>query len=224
MDESINLTRRELYERVWSEPVRTLAPKFGLSDVALNRMRLVLSIAAILLGFATTSHLAAAHIKLLGAIHDRIDFSDHYPGGPPITEQHFALTFQSSNLLPNPDPSAWPYTSCIGCDLSIPLGWTGTVDFNSGTGYSEFVNRLTNGVNDGSLWQLHVLTRSDGLATAFGKVANEYDWFAPRDRVDDWVIDAVRLRVIRNRVLLDNDIAFAEGSYHVIWEFWGTRE
>src|SRR5687768_6160381 len=61
---------------------------------------------------------------LLGAIHDGIEFADHYAGGEPITEQHFALTFQTSTLLPNPDPSAWPYSVCIGCDRSFPLGWT----------------------------------------------------------------------------------------------------
>lgn len=33
-----NLTRAELYELVWSEPARTLAPKLGLSDVGLTKL------------------------------------------------------------------------------------------------------------------------------------------------------------------------------------------
>lgn len=32
------LTRQQLYERVWSEPVWTLAPTLGLSDVGLKEM------------------------------------------------------------------------------------------------------------------------------------------------------------------------------------------
>jgi hypothetical protein len=170
-------------------------------------MRLTLSISMLLLWLVGTSETAAPAI-LLGSIHDRIDFADHYSGGAPITEQHFALAFQTLALpLPTPDPSAWPYTSCIGCDRPIPLGWTGTVDFNSGTGYTDFITRLTNGVNDGSLWQLQVLTRSGRLAGAFGTVADEYDWFAPRSRIDQWIVEAVRLRVIKNHLLLNNDIA-----------------
>src|SRR3982751_4679187 len=31
------LTRDELYERVWAEPLQTLAPRFGISDVALKK-------------------------------------------------------------------------------------------------------------------------------------------------------------------------------------------
>jgi hypothetical protein len=31
------LTREELYERVWAEPMQTLAPQFGISDVALKK-------------------------------------------------------------------------------------------------------------------------------------------------------------------------------------------
>lgn len=34
----ITLTREELYELVWSEPMRTLAPQFGLSDVGLAKI------------------------------------------------------------------------------------------------------------------------------------------------------------------------------------------
>jgi hypothetical protein len=33
----IRLTRDELYERVWAEPMHTLAPRFGISDVALKK-------------------------------------------------------------------------------------------------------------------------------------------------------------------------------------------
>jgi hypothetical protein len=32
-----HLTRDELYERVWAEPMHTLAPRFGISDVALKK-------------------------------------------------------------------------------------------------------------------------------------------------------------------------------------------
>ena len=35
--ESITLTREELYERVWTEPMSVLAPKLGLSDVGLKK-------------------------------------------------------------------------------------------------------------------------------------------------------------------------------------------
>lgn len=35
--ETVRLTREELYERVRSEPMATLAPKFGISDVALKK-------------------------------------------------------------------------------------------------------------------------------------------------------------------------------------------
>jgi len=31
------LSRKELYELVWSEPMRILAPRFGISDVALKK-------------------------------------------------------------------------------------------------------------------------------------------------------------------------------------------
>jgi hypothetical protein len=34
----IALTREELYEKVWSQPMRTLAPTFGLSDVGLKKI------------------------------------------------------------------------------------------------------------------------------------------------------------------------------------------
>jgi hypothetical protein len=31
------LSRKELYELVWSEPMKILAPRFGISDVALRK-------------------------------------------------------------------------------------------------------------------------------------------------------------------------------------------
>src|ERR1700691_5618632 len=31
------LSRKELYELVWSEPLKSLAPRFGISDVALRK-------------------------------------------------------------------------------------------------------------------------------------------------------------------------------------------
>ena len=37
-DDSIKLTREELYERVWSTPTTKLAKKFGMSDVALGKI------------------------------------------------------------------------------------------------------------------------------------------------------------------------------------------
>jgi hypothetical protein len=115
---------------------------------------------------------------LLGVIDDAVDFGDY--AGAAGTGQHFALTYQTSALLPNPDPSLWPFTYCIGCDTEVPLGWTGVIDFTAGVGYTQFVGNLMNRVNDGSLWQLSVLTSSGRLAGAFGSVADEYDWFAPR--------------------------------------------
>ena len=36
--EPIQLSREQLYEQVWSEPVRTLAPRYGLSDVGLAKI------------------------------------------------------------------------------------------------------------------------------------------------------------------------------------------
>jgi hypothetical protein len=33
--ESIRLTRRQLYEKVWSQPIRKLASEWGISDVGL---------------------------------------------------------------------------------------------------------------------------------------------------------------------------------------------
>ena len=35
---SISITREQLYERVWSEPIHRLAPQFGLSDVGLAKL------------------------------------------------------------------------------------------------------------------------------------------------------------------------------------------
>ena len=35
--ETIELTREQLHGLVWSEPMKTLAPKYGLSDVARAR-------------------------------------------------------------------------------------------------------------------------------------------------------------------------------------------
>jgi hypothetical protein len=35
--EPVRLTRKELYEKVWSQPVRTLAKEFGISDVGLKK-------------------------------------------------------------------------------------------------------------------------------------------------------------------------------------------
>lgn len=32
------LTRRNLYEKVWSQPIRTLAKEFGISDVGLKKI------------------------------------------------------------------------------------------------------------------------------------------------------------------------------------------
>jgi len=37
-DNSITLTREELYERVWSKPATKLAAEFGISDVALGKI------------------------------------------------------------------------------------------------------------------------------------------------------------------------------------------
>jgi len=37
-DDSTNLTRQELYERVWSTPATKLAKEFGISDVALGKI------------------------------------------------------------------------------------------------------------------------------------------------------------------------------------------
>jgi hypothetical protein len=37
MSQGVKLTRRELYEKVWSKPMRTLAKEFGLSDVGLKK-------------------------------------------------------------------------------------------------------------------------------------------------------------------------------------------
>src|SRR5208337_2792418 len=38
VDGFVTLSREELYERVWSEPMRTIAPEFGLSDVGLAKI------------------------------------------------------------------------------------------------------------------------------------------------------------------------------------------
>jgi hypothetical protein len=35
--EDVKLTREDLYERVWAEPMRTLAQRYGLSDVGLAK-------------------------------------------------------------------------------------------------------------------------------------------------------------------------------------------
>ena len=34
----IKLTRKELYEKVWSQPIRTLAKEYGISDVGLKKI------------------------------------------------------------------------------------------------------------------------------------------------------------------------------------------
>jgi len=34
----ITLTRKELYEKVWSQPVHTLAKEYGISDVGLKKI------------------------------------------------------------------------------------------------------------------------------------------------------------------------------------------
>ncbi len=36
--------RKELYDQVWAEPMRTLAPKYGMSDVGLAKICKKLSI------------------------------------------------------------------------------------------------------------------------------------------------------------------------------------
>jgi hypothetical protein len=38
MGDTITLTRDELFHRVWSTPVRTLAQEYGISDVALAKI------------------------------------------------------------------------------------------------------------------------------------------------------------------------------------------
>ena len=37
-EDSIKLTRQQLYVRVWAEPMSKLAPQFGLSDVGLKKI------------------------------------------------------------------------------------------------------------------------------------------------------------------------------------------
>jgi hypothetical protein len=37
-DEAVVLTREQLYDEVWSEPMATLAQKYGLSDVGLAKI------------------------------------------------------------------------------------------------------------------------------------------------------------------------------------------
>ena len=36
-DMSVTLTRQQLYDRVWTEPVEKLAKEYGLSDVGLGK-------------------------------------------------------------------------------------------------------------------------------------------------------------------------------------------
>lgn len=38
MDENVVLTREQLYDEVWAEPMATLGPKYGLSDVGLSKI------------------------------------------------------------------------------------------------------------------------------------------------------------------------------------------
>ena len=33
----LSLTRQQLYDLIWSEPMKTVAPRFGVSDVALAK-------------------------------------------------------------------------------------------------------------------------------------------------------------------------------------------
>lgn len=37
MDDVISMTRQEFYEQVWTEPMQTLAAKYGLSGVGLAK-------------------------------------------------------------------------------------------------------------------------------------------------------------------------------------------
>jgi len=37
MQEKIRITRKDLYEQVWSEPMVKLAKKYGVSDVGLRK-------------------------------------------------------------------------------------------------------------------------------------------------------------------------------------------
>lgn len=192
----------------------------------MERVTCLLAVAAILLGTPQTATLThqppTTPPILLGAIDDAVEFGDY--AGSAVNGQSFVLTYQTSALLPNPEPSLWPFTYCIGCDNEFPLGWTGVHDFSVGPSYAQFLSNLGNRVNDGSVWQLSVLTSSGKLAGAFGSVADEYDWFAPRSGLDTWTrIDFVRLRVVRNAITINHDISSAQGSFRVRWEFWGSR-
>lgn len=44
MPEKIQITRKELYEQVWAEPMTRLAKKYGVSDVGLRKRCLKLNI------------------------------------------------------------------------------------------------------------------------------------------------------------------------------------
>jgi hypothetical protein len=95
--------------------------------------------------------------------------------------------------------------------LALPLGWTGTEDLAGGVGYSQFLSNLTNQTNDGSLWQLSVLTGSDAaVVRALGTVQDETAWFRTGVDPSRWEIDFVRLTVLQNMIEIDHDMSFAD--------------
>jgi len=52
-NESITISRKELYEQVWSVPVSRLAPKYGISDVGLKKICRKLNVPTPPLGYWT---------------------------------------------------------------------------------------------------------------------------------------------------------------------------
>jgi hypothetical protein len=196
------------------------------------------SMVLVLMALGQPQTLSAEPI-LLGALQTSTSASGEPSLGGPSLHQHFILTYQTSGMIPlvSDDTYAgipfqdgsrftFPLTYCLGCDTEVPLNWTGTTEFAADR-YSQFISNLSNGINDGALWQLTIFTRDDNTTVKAVGTWDEENEIAPGVSQVDlalWEIEFIRLNVAQNTTTWDSTTNVFSVSFSANWEFWGQRE
>jgi hypothetical protein len=142
------------------------------------------------------------------------------PWLPPVDQQAFSLVYDDDGR------DHWSGMPCLGCDLLLPLGFTGTVDFNAGTdgeNFSRFVEMLTDG-EARLLYVLGGLAGGGAVNAGGGQAQTDFNWFGGTQSalaLQTWTIDYIRLNVLINDITPYPDGGFAN-TYTLEWVFDGT--
>jgi hypothetical protein len=141
----------------------------------------------------------------------------------PVTEQVFLLSYSGTwTDLEDPENGI---PLCIGCSTAVPVGWTGTLQFDSaseGPRLSAFLTRLTNNADEPILFGGLYRNSSAVLGGGFGDLF-ESQALATPSVLRSWDVDFVRVSILTNEVIESSTTSFvARPSY--TWEFWGTAD